>query len=191
MCSSNTKYSNYMSEPIKNFFRRRKIKKLSRAIPTGLIPISEISSVNIVIDVEEADWDTLKEEILSWGRNNNIKIGIYFFDFRKLAKNELLLTSIQTTVARKELNWFGMPPYDKVASIIEEPCDLFISLIDNSDFPIDFISKCAAARFKIGRRAYPGHCFDLIYSGRTNNGILSGGTQVFTGIVDFLGKISK
>ena len=89
-----------MLESVKNFFRRRKIRKLSRAVQTGLRPLSEISTVNVVIDVEEAEWDVLKEDILAWGRNNGLRVGIYFFDFRKLGKNELLLTSIQTTVAR-------------------------------------------------------------------------------------------
>lgn len=180
-----------MFEPVKDFFRKRKIRKLSRAIPTGLLPMSEISTVNVVIDVEESGWDVLKEDILAWGRNNGLKVGLYFFDFRKLGANELLLTSIQTTVARKNLNWIGMPAYETVAGMIETPCDLFISLIDNGDFPIDFVSRCSCARFKIGRRTYDGHVFDMVISGRQTNGLKSGGREVFAAIVDFLGKISK
>ena len=180
-----------MLEPVKNFFRRRAIRKFGHAVPTGLIPLSDISSVNIVMDVEEAGWDILKEDILAWGRSAGLKVNIYFFDFRKLGKNELLLTSIQTTVSRKDLNWIGMPHYDKVAGAIEEPSDLFISLVDSSDFSIDFVSKCASARFKIGRRAYPGHCFDMICSGKPCEGLRSGGREVFAGMVEFLGKIAK
>ena len=180
-----------MFEVIKNFFRRRAIQRRGHAVPTGLLPMSDISSVNVVMDVEEAGWDMLKEDILAWGRATGVKVGIYFFDFRKLGKNELLLTSIQTTVARKELNWFGMPPYDKVSGVIEEPSDLFISLVDSCDFPIDFVSKCSSARFKIGRRAYPGHCFDMICSGKPCDGLRSGGREVFAGMVEFIGKISK
>lgn len=180
-----------MLEPIKNFFRKRKIRKLSRAIPTGLLPMSEISTVNVVIDVEESGWDVLKEDILAWGRNNGLKVGLYFFDFRKLGANELLLTSIQTTVARKNLNWIGMPAYETVAGMIETPCDLFISLIDNGDFPIDFVSRCSCARFKIGRRTYDGHVFDMVISGKQTDGLKNGGREVFAAIVEFLGKISK
>ena len=179
-----------MFEPVKNFFRKRKIRKLSRAVPTGLLPLSEISTVNVVIDVEEVGFDVLKENILAWGRAKGLKVGIYFFDFRKLGENELMLTSIQTTVSRKELNWFGMPVYEKVAGLIEEESDLFISLIDNGDFPIDFIAKCSGARFKIGRKAYPGHVFDMIISGRQTDGLRSGGGQVFAGMVEFIEKIS-
>ena len=180
-----------MFEQIKKFFRRRKIRKLSSEVPTGLLPLSEISTVNFVIDVEDNEYDLVKEEILAWGRAADKKVGIYYFDFRKLGKNELLLTSIQTTVARKELNWFGMPSYEKVAPIIEHKTDLFVSLVDNADFPIDFVSKCAAARFKIGRKAYPGHCYDMVVSGKSAEGVRSGARDVFAGIVEFLGKIKK
>ena len=164
---------------------------MSRALPTSLLPLSEISSINIVIDVEESEYDILKEEILSWARAEDKKVTIYYFDFRKLSANELLLTSIQTTVARKELNWFGMPSYEKVAPVIEQESDLFISLIDNSDFPIDFLSKCAAAKFKIGRKAYEGHCFDLILAGKQEGKVRTGGREVFAAIVEFLSKIEK
>lgn len=180
-----------MFESIKKFFRRRAVRKYSKAVPTGIIPVSEISSANIVIDVEEAEWDVLKEEILSWGRAAGVKVSIYFFDFRKLGKNELLLTSIQTTVARNDLNWIGMPSYEKVARLIEDPCDLFISLVDTTDFAVEFLSKCSAAKFKIGRKAYEGHCFDMVISGKRNDVLRSGSCQVFSAIVEFLGKIAK
>ena len=179
-----------MFESIKNFLRRRKVRKLSRAIPTGMLPLSEISTVNVVIEVEEAGYDILKEEILAWGRANGLKVNIYFFDFRKIAKDELLLTSIQTTIVKKELNWFGMPAYEKVVGLLEEKSDLLISLIDDGDFPIDFIMKCSCARFKIGRRAYPGHVYDIVISDRPAEGLRSGGSQVFAAIIEFLGKIS-
>ncbi len=180
-----------MFESIKNFFRRRRIRKFSKAVPTSLLPLSDISAVKVVMDVEESGWDKLKEEILAWGRASGLKVGLHFFDFRKLGSNELMLTSIQATVARKDLDWIGMPAYETVSGLIEEPCDLFISLIDNGDFPIDFVSKCACARFKIGRKAYPGHCFDMICSGKSVEGLRCGGGEVFAGIVEFLGKISK
>ena len=179
-----------MFEPVINFLRRRRVRKYSRAIPTALKPLSEIKTANVVIDVEEAEWDSLKEEILAWGRSNGIKVSVYFFDFRKLAKNELLLTSIQTTIARRDLDWIGMPDYSKAAGLIEEQSDLFISLINNGDFPIDFMSKCSAAGFKIGRKAYPGHCYDLVLSGKSE-GFRSGARQVFSGIIELIGKISK
>ena len=178
-----------MIDTIKDLFRRRKLKKHASDVPTGFLPMSEIYTVNVMIDVEEPGFDALREDILAWGRSIKAKVNIYFFDFRKISKDELLLTSINTTIIKKELNWFGMPPYEKVAPLIEHESDLFVSLVNNGDFPIDFVSKCAAARFKIGRRAYEGHCFDIVLAGKHEGGVRSGGREVFAGIVEFLGKI--
>lgn len=178
-----------MFESVKNFFRKRKIRKLSRAVPTGLRPLDDISTINVIIDVEEVGYDVLKEAILAWGRTLGKKLNIYYFDFRKLGKNELLLTSIQTTVAKNDLNWFGMPAYDKVAPLIEQQSDLLVSLVDNGDSPVDFVTKCAAARFKIGRKAYPGHCYDMVISGKQTEDVRSGGHEVFEAITEFLVKI--
>ena len=93
-----------MLEPLKDFFRKRKLKKYISTEPTSLLPLSKIKTANVVIDVEEPGFDVLKEDILSWGRSEGIDINIYFFDFRKLGKDELLLTSINTTIIKKELN---------------------------------------------------------------------------------------
>ena len=118
-----------MFDSILRFFRKRKIKKYISDIPTGILPLSEISTVNVVIDVEEPGFDVLKEDILAWGRKQGIKVNIYFFDFRKLGQEELLLTSITTTIIKKELDWLGTPDLGKLSGLLEEPSDLFISLI--------------------------------------------------------------
>jgi hypothetical protein len=178
-----------MLKSIKNFFRKRKIRKYSRAVPTGLLPLSEIATAHIVIDVEEQEWDTLKEDILTWGRNAGIKVSIYFFDFRKLGKNELLLTSINTTIIQKELNWFDMPSPAKVGMLFRENSDLFISLISNKEFPIEFVSKCAKARFKIGRYPFEGHAYDMIMAGSEVAELRSDSREIFAAITAFLKKI--
>lgn len=54
-----------MFEQIKDFFRKRKIRRYSRAVPTNILPLSEISTVNVVIDVEEQEYDLLKEDIVA------------------------------------------------------------------------------------------------------------------------------
>ena len=141
-----------MLDTILDVFRKRKIKKFLSDVPTGLRPLREISTVNVIIDVEEPGFDVLKEDILAWGRANSLKVNIYFFDFRRLGKEELLLTSINTTILKKELDWVGMPDLSKIAPLMDEPSDLFISMVDNGNFPIDFVTRCTKARFKIGRR---------------------------------------
>ena len=178
-----------MFDSIKNIFRKRKIGKFISNVPTGLIPMKDISSVNVIMDVEEPGFDLLKADIMSWARQAGLKINIYFFDFRRLDKEELLITSIQTTIIKKELDWIGTPEISKVTGLLGEKSDLLISLIDNGDFPIDFISKCTKARFKIGRHDYPGHAFDMIISGSQTADLRSDSRLIFGAITEFLQKI--
>ena len=178
-----------MFEFVKNFFRRRKIRKFASQIETSFLPIEAIATINAVIDVQETGFDQLKEDLLSWGRRKGIKVNIYFFDFRKLKKGEQLLTSIDKTFLRKELSWIGTPSLGKAAPIFMEESDLFISLIDNGDFPIDFISKCAKARFKIGRYAYDGDAFDMIFHGGAREELRGDVCRIFEELTEFLEKI--
>ncbi len=178
-----------MFDTLKNIFRKRKLNKFRSDVPTGLLPLKEISTVNVVLDVEEPGFDALRAKINDWGRASGLKLNIYFLDLRRLDKEELLLTSIQTTIIKKELDWVGTPDISKVMGLLGEKSDLFISMIDNNDFPIEFISKCARARFKIGRRRFPERVFDMVISGSQTADLRSDSCKVFDAIVEYLNKI--
>lgn len=178
-----------MLDLVLKFFRERKIRKFRSDISTGFMPLEKITSINVVVDVEEPDFDLLKDDILAWGKQYGKRVNIYFFDFRKLGKDELLLTSIQTTIIRKELDWIGTPDFSKIGTLLQEPSDLFISMIDNSSFPIDFISKCSKAKFKIGRCGYEGHAYDMIMTGSPTEDLRSDSRRIFAAIAEFMTKI--
>ena len=178
-----------MLDYIKHFFRQRALHKFVSTEPTSLLPLSEIKTANVIIDVEEPGFDILKEDILAWGRLSGIEVSIYFFDFRKLGKDELLLTSINTTIIKRELNWYDMPSPSKVGMLFREKSDLFISLVSNKDFPIEFVSKCARARFKIGRYPFDGHVYDMTMAGSEVAELRSDSREIFAAITDFLKKI--
>ena len=65
-----------MIDSVKNIFRRKKLKKFASDVPTGFIPLSEVSSVNVLVDVEEPGFDVLRQDILAWGRSINAKVNI-------------------------------------------------------------------------------------------------------------------
>lgn len=178
-----------MIDSVKDIFRKRKLKKYASDVPTGFIPVTDVSVVNVVVDVLESGFDLLRQDILAWGRSINAKVNIYFFDFRKIGKDELLLTSIQTTILKRDLDWIDAPDMNKIAPLIEEESDLFISMIDNDDFPIDFLSKCAKARFKVGRKGYDGHAYDMVVIGNETSELRSDSQKIFNAIKDFLNKI--
>lgn len=174
---------------IRDFVRRKRIGKYASDVPTGLIPMSEMRTVNVVIDVEEPGFDELKEDILAWGRSSGLKVSIYFFDFRRIGKDELLLTSITNTLLKKELDWVGTPDMSKIGPLIYEQSDLFISMVDNKDFPIEFLTRCTRARFKIGRHDYEDHPFNMILSGSETADLRSESRQIFAAITEFIAKI--
>ena len=178
-----------MFDVILRFFRDRKIQKFLSDVPTGIRSLRNISSVNVIIDVEEPGFELLKEDILAWGRQKGLKINIYFLDFRKLGKEELLLTSITTTILRKELDWIGTPEFSKVGTLLYEHSDLFISLIDNGDFPIEFLSKCSKAKFKIGRYGFDGHVYDMVFTGNPTEDLRSDARRRFAAMTGFIEKI--
>lgn len=179
-----------MLDSVKNFFRKRVLKKFISTEPTSLLPLADIKTANVVVDVEEPGFDALKEDILAWGRATGIDVSIYFFDFRKLGKDELLLTSISTTIIQTELNWFDMPSPSKVGMLFREESDLFISMVANSNFPIEFVSKCARARFKIGRYPFEGHAYDMTMAGSEIAELRSDSREIFAAITEFLKKIA-
>ncbi len=176
-----------MFDSILKIFRRRRIRKYASDVPTGFVPMDSISTVNVVIDAEEAGYELLLRDVLSWGREQRLKVNVLFFDFRKLGKDEQLGTDAEATVTRADLDWIGMPAAAKVGSVVYEPCDLFISMVGNGDFPIEFVSKCAKARFKIGRCGYEGHVYDMVIEGGSGDG--NEPRRIFAAIADFIKKV--
>ena len=69
-----------MIDAVKELFRKRKLKKYGSNVPTGFIPMSDVSTVNVIVDVEEPGFDALRQDIMAWGRSINAKVNIYFFD---------------------------------------------------------------------------------------------------------------
>ena len=82
-----------------------------------------------------------------------------------------------------------MPDLGKIAPLMGAESDLFISMVDNSDFPIDFITRCTKARFKIGRHDYEGHPFDMVLTGGETVDMRSEARQIFAAITNFITKI--
>ena len=59
----------------------------------------------------------------------------------------------------------------------------------NTTFPIHFLSKCTRARFKIGRYAYEGDPFDMIFHGGAREELRGDVCRIFEGLTEFLEKI--
>ncbi len=176
-------------EGIKYLFRKRRIKKYVSTIPTGFLPLKDIHKATIILDVEDPNYAVVQNDISYWADAHKIQANVFFLDFRKLTKDELLLTSEQATIFKKNLNWFGAPNLIKVSPIIGEEYDLFISLTEKSDFCNKFLSKCSKARFKIGCTHMKESTYDIVISSAPDSLAGHSSREVFTTIKKLLSSI--
>lgn len=149
-----------MFDSLKDLFRRHSLRKNASTVPTGIVPMAQVHSAAVFIDVEDPDFDACKRDIQAFFRRYGIKGDIFFFDFRKLTSGERLITSITTTVLRKDLNWYDRPSREKVKLLLDGQPDMFISLLPGTPFPLTFMATASQARFKVGREQLP--VFDLV-----------------------------
>lgn len=176
-------------DAILDCFRRRALKKYASDRPTAIMPVRDVRTAIAFIDVEDPSFDACKAALQAFFRENGIKGDIFFFDFRKIGKEERLITSIQTTILRRDLNFFGKPRQEKVNLLLGTDADLFISLIRGTDFPIEFMAKCSRARFKIGRQQLPGDTFDMVVSEPADK--VFSQEEVFAGVRNYLKHIGQ
>ena len=176
-----------MFEFVKDIFRRSSLKKHASTVPTGILPLSQIKSYVAIIDVEDTTYDTCKSAILNYFRSMDIRGSVFFQDFRKIGSEDRLITSIQTTITKKDLDWLGRPSKYKLGVLEEQDPDLFISLIKEPDFAIEYMTKTSKARFKIGRKQMDGNLFDLVINDPVGKDISQ--LESWGAINNYLGKI--
>ena len=176
-----------MFEFVKDIFRKSSLKKHASTVPTGILPLSQIKSYVAIIDVEDTTYDTCKSAILNYFRSMDIRGSVFFQDFRKIGSEDRLITSIQTTITKKDLDWLGRPNKYKLGVLDEQNPDLFISLIKEPDFAIEYMTKTSKARFKIGRKQMDGNLFDLVINDPAGKVISQ--LESWGAIKNYLGKI--
>lgn len=151
-----------MLEFIKNIFRRKFLRKTAGKSTSGLLPLSAIRSATVIMDAEDTGCEACKSKVEAFCKANGIKLTVWFFDFAGKGEDERQTTSLDRTLLKKDLNWWGRPSMETIKTFAEESPDMMISLIDSNHFPVECIAKCSAAKFKIGRKQLKGRTFDLV-----------------------------
>lgn len=169
------------------FFQRHSLRRFASRTETGILPLSKIHSAVAIIDVEDTSFDLCKNRLLAFFRDNNIRGEIFFLDFRKLNEGERLITSINGTILRRDLNWFGRPSDEKLRLLNEGDPDLLISTVREKNFAYEFLVAASNARFKVGRKQLPGRVFDVVLSERDDR-ILSE-ADAFVGMARLMEKM--
>ena len=176
-----------MFDFVKNIFRRSALKRHASTVPTEILPLTKIKSYVAIIDVEDPSFDTCKSTIMNYFRGMDINGAVFFQDFRKIGSEDRLITSIQTTITKKDLDWLGRPNKYKMGVLEERAPDVFISLIKEPDFAIEYMARASKARFKIGRKQLGGDLFDLVVSDPAGKELSQ--LDSFNAMKVYLGKI--
>lgn len=178
-----------MFEAIKKYLQDRSLKRYASKTPTSIMPLDEVRTAVAFIDVEDTKFNTCKNALLAFFRDNGIKGEIYFLDFRKITAEERLITSISTTILKKDLNWYGRPSQEKINLLTSSSPDLFITLVGEISFPMEFMARCSNARFKVARAQIPGNVFDLVVSDPSDRTLSQ--LESFEAMKAILAKIQK
>lgn len=176
-----------MRERIKNFFRRQSLRRHESHVATGIIPLSKIKSYAAIIDVADPTYDSCKTAIINFFRHYEINGIIFFQDFRDIGNDDRLFTSVQTTITKKDLNWYGRPSDYKLEVLKERDPDIMLCLIDNPSYPMEYLVRTSNAKFKIGRRQLGGNVFDMVIQDPEGKEITQ--LESFTAIKDMILKI--
>ena len=176
-----------MFESVTAIFRKSSLKKTASTVETGFLPLNRIRSYVAVIDVEDTSFDACKTAIMNYFRSHNINGCVFFQDFRKIGSEDRLITSIQTTITRKDLDWLGRPNKYKLNVLKEMNPDVFISLINDPGFAVEYMARTSNARFKIGRKQLPGNLFDLVIKDPAGKDLSQ--LQSFQAMKEYLNRI--
>ena len=171
----------------KDILRKRSIRKNASTVPTGILSLSKAQSYVAIIDVEDPSFDACKTAIMNYFRSMNIRGSVFFQDFRKIGSEQRLITSIQTTITKKDLDWLGRPNKYKQNVLEEQAPDIFISLVKDPDFAIEYMARTSKAKFKIGRKQLDGNLFDLVIQDPADKAISQ--LESFNVIKGYLNKI--
>ena len=176
-----------MLDFLKTYFRKRSLRKNSSTTPTGILPLGKIRSYVAIIDAEEGTFDSCKTAIMNFFRSNDIKGCVFFQDFRKIGSEDRLITSIQTTITKKDLNWYGRPSDYKLKVLAERDPDILICLLNDPSYPMEYLIRTSGARFKIGRKQLGGDVFDVVLRDPGDKTLSQ--LESFNAVKDFLLKI--
>lgn len=173
-----------MLDFIKNIFRRKVIGKTGNDIQTELTPVSNLHSVTVLLDINDAREEGCLDRIRKYFKTSGMSCEIWFLDLNKKHKEGEASPNPERTITKKDLNWFGRPSKDKISKISGDNPELFISLVNNNAFTITFITKSLPAKFKIGRMQLKNRIFDLVIEDSPSGEFTA--SQAFDEIVKYL-----
>ena len=146
-----------MFDFIKNIFRGKVINKTGNDIQTGLTPVSNLHSVTVLLDINDAREEGCLDRIRKYFKTRGMSCEIWFLDLNKKHKEGEESPDPERTITKKDLN---------------------------NSFTIAFITKSLPAKFKIGRMQLKTRIFDLVIEDSPSGEFTA--SQAFDEIVKYL-----
>jgi hypothetical protein len=149
---------------LRNFLRRRALRRSLSKIPTAIIPITDIRSAAVLLDASDPSHEDCVRAVQTYFRSVGVKVRIIYTYLEKREKDFVPPVDRNATLFLEDLDWCGRPSLQKLSFIAGPESDLFISLSGENSYIAQFISSWFPARFKIGR--FPLPVFDIVLDGR-------------------------
>ena len=174
---------------ILNQIRKRKIRKTAFNGKTGMKPLSAIKRAIVLLDAENADFEECHRKAGKFFAAHKIDLKLFYIDFRKMGRDEIITTCIQTTLTRKRTNLLGLPDAGYMSEVKscgyvadetakgttsgrtdqdhENPRNtaneiLFVSLVDSDCPAVRMIASAMPAGFKVGICDYSGSPYNMV-----------------------------
>lgn len=158
------------NEPIKEFFRRIKIRQAVSKVPTGIRPLQNIHIVTVLLDWTGQDAAATETAIRNFFRQRGADV----FIINPKQKDFTSLGRLRNRVRMKEGKMMRHE-------------DLFISLATGSTYAERFEAAASPAKFKIGRTQTELNSYDIVLSDSETRHYQQ--TEVFDAMVSLLQKI--
>ena len=106
-----------MFDFIKNIFRGKVINKTGNDIQTGLTPVSNLHSVTVLLDINDAREEGCLDRIRKYFKTRGMSCEIWFLDLNKKHKEGEESPDPERTITKKDLNWFDKPSRERTSKI--------------------------------------------------------------------------
>lgn len=152
---------------------------------TGVIPLEEIKVTEVFLDADTSDAEDAVKYIYEYFGKKGKKVAVFSLSLGRGSEKKRIKGV--TYIRKKDLSWCDCTKLGRIHPCTNIEEDLFISLLPEDSFPVEFVARCSSARFKIGRKQLSGNVYDLVFSGTEVEAFNQ--IQAFGNIMDFIERI--
>ncbi len=153
----------------KDTLQKKALKKIDNERVVKYTALPDVRSAAIIFDINEENIiDTVKSLIEILDRRG-VKFSAIAVNFSKFPYPTEFLDHRIYVLNRFDLNFIGLPIYNKIEEFVSLNFNLFIDFSSLYNFTFDYITRSSIASFKVGRCNYPNSPYDLSLENTEDN----------------------